>query len=71
LRQTLKPLLSNKPYKDEQWIYNEYITKNRSARELSKELGVSYKLIQIYVEKFGHTVRNETRILESGDSDVD
>lgn len=54
--------LKVKPYKDQEWIYNEYVINKRSARELSKELGVSYKLIQIYVEKFGYEVRNEIRI---------
>lgn len=53
------------------WLYEEYVAKNRSARELSKELRVSYKLIQIYAEQFGFTVRNETRVpVASGDDDV-
>lgn len=55
---------------DQEWIYNEYITKNRSARELSKELRVSYKLIQLYVEKFGYTVRNENRLPTEDPSDL-
>ena len=53
--------MKSKPYTDKEWIYNEYVVNNRSARELSKELHVSYKLIQIYVEQFGYPVRNENR----------
>lgn len=59
--------MKSKPYTDKEWIYNEYVVKNRSARELSKELHVSYKLIQIYVEQFGYPVRNETRLVPSNE----
>lgn len=59
--------MKNKVYTDKEWIYNEYVVKNRSARELSKELHVSYKLIQIYVEQFGYPVRNETRLAPSNE----
>ena len=57
--------LKVKPYTDQEWIYNEYVVNRRSARELSKELRVSYKLIQIYVEKFGYEVRDESRTPQS------
>lgn len=62
--------MDNKPYMDQEWILSEYVTKNRSARELSKELKVSYKLIQLYVEKFGYTVRNENRLPTEDPSDL-
>ena len=63
--------MRTKPYTDKEWIYNEYVVNNRSARELSKELHVSYKLIQIYVEKFGYPVRNENKLpVGLGDDDV-
>lgn len=65
-------MLKTKPYTDKEWIHNEYVIKNRSARELSKELHVSYKLIQIYVEQFGFAVRDENRLpVSAGESDVD
>lgn len=63
--------MKTKPYTDKEWIYNEYVINGRSARELSKELHVSYKLIQIYVEKFGYQVRDENRVFTSSEeSDV-
>lgn len=59
--------MKTKPYTDKEWIYNEYVIKKRSARELSRDLHVSYKLIQIYVEKFGYSVRDENRTVSSKD----
>lgn len=59
--------MNNKLYKDRDWLYEQYVVQERSARDLAKELHISYKLVQIYAESFGFPVRNETRVVSSGE----
>jgi transposase len=46
-----------KKHESQEWLYNEYVTNNRSSKDLSKELHVSYKLIEIWLKKFNIPVR--------------
>jgi DNA-binding NarL/FixJ family response regulator len=41
-----------KKYHDPQWL-NEQIALGKTSKDISKELNVSYKLIEIYLRKFG------------------
>lgn len=46
-----------KKYQDRDYLYNEYVTKNRSSKDIGKELHVSYKLIELWLAKFDIGVR--------------
>jgi hypothetical protein len=42
----------NKVYMDKDWL-SEKIASGETSRSLSKQLGVSYHLIEIYLDKYG------------------
>ena len=42
----------NEKYKDKNWLYNEYINKNRTLKEIALECGVSIVAIHNWKEKF-------------------
>ena len=42
-----------KKYEDRDYLYNEYVTKDRSSKHIAKDLHVSYKLINLWLLKFG------------------
>jgi transposase len=46
-----------KKYQDRDYLYNEYVTKNRSSKDIGKELHVSYKLVDLWLTKFDIEIR--------------
>lgn len=42
-----------KPWMDKKWLYNEYITKNRSSQEIADEYGCKQNTIQCWLLKHG------------------
>ena len=44
-------------YEDRNYLYNEYVTKNRSSKEIGKELHISYKLVELWLSKFDIAIR--------------
>lgn len=42
-----------KKYEDRDYLYNEYVTNSRSSKNIAKDLHVSYKLINLWLLKFG------------------
>jgi transposase len=46
-----------KKYQDRDYLYNEYVTKNRSSKDIGKELHISYKLVEIWLAKFDISIR--------------
>ena len=46
-----------KKYQDRDYLYNEYVTKNRSSKDIGKELHVSYKLVDLWLVKFDIEIR--------------
>lgn len=44
-------------FEDREYLYNEYVTKNRASKEIAKDLHVSYKLIEIWLDKFNIEIR--------------
>ena len=46
-----------KKYQDRDYLYNEYVTKNRSSKDIGKELHVSYKLVDLWLAKFDIEIR--------------
>ena len=49
-----------KYYEDRDWLQNEYSTLQKSSREIGNELNVSYKLIEIWLAKFGIPIRESS-----------
>lgn len=47
----------DKKYQNQEWLYNEYVTKNRSSREIGNDLHISYKLVEIWLNEFKIPVR--------------
>jgi hypothetical protein len=48
-----------KSYQDKAFLEHEYITLGKTSKQLSKELHVSYKLIEIWLKNFSIPVRND------------
>lgn len=46
-------------YEDKGWLETEYATLKRSSKDIAKELHISYKLVEIYLEKFNIPLRQE------------
>ena len=46
-----------KYYEDKDWLQNEYITLQKSSREIGNDLHVSYKLIEIWLKQFNIRIR--------------
>jgi transposase len=46
-----------KKYQDRDYLYNEYVTKNRSSKDIGKELHISYKLVEIWLAKYDISIR--------------
>ena len=40
-------------YRDKEWLYNEYIVKNRSAEDIADECGINVRNIREYLAKYG------------------
>jgi transposase len=45
-------------YEDRDYLYNEYVTKNRSSKDIGKELHISYKLVELWLAKFDIPIRH-------------
>lgn len=41
------------PWRDKDWLYNEYVTKDRSTREIADEFGCKQNTIQCWLKKHG------------------
>jgi hypothetical protein len=48
----------HKPYWDRDWLYNEYVTKQRSAAEIAADWGVDRNAIHFWLTKLGIPARN-------------
>jgi hypothetical protein len=46
-----------KYYQDKDWLQNEYVTLQKSSREIGNDLHVSYKLIEIWLKQFNIRIR--------------
>jgi hypothetical protein len=46
-------------YEDSAWLNEQYLGLGRSAKEIGKELHISYKLVEIYLKKFNIPIRQE------------
>jgi hypothetical protein len=46
-----------KYYEDKDWLQNEYVTLQKSSREIGNDLHVSYKLIEIWLKQFNIRIR--------------
>lgn len=53
----IEKFVFERKYEDAAWLREQYVTLQRSSKEISKELHVSYKLVEIYLEKFNIPVR--------------
>lgn len=53
----IEKFVFERKYEDAAWLTEQYVTLQRSSKEISKELHVSYKLVEIYLEKFNIPVR--------------
>lgn len=40
------------PYRNKNWLYNEYIVKNRDARDIAKECGINHRTLREWIFKF-------------------
>lgn len=47
-----KSKLTPAPYANKEWLYNEYITKDRSSRDIAEECGCKIGTVQQYLSKF-------------------
>lgn len=45
-------------YEDRDYLYNEYVTNNRSSKDIGKELHISYKLVELWLAKFDIPIRH-------------
>jgi hypothetical protein len=52
-----QPFVFERKYEDAAWLREQYEVLQRSSKDLAKELHVSYKLVEIYLEKFNIPVR--------------
>ena len=55
--ETMEKFTFTKKYQDRDYLYNEYVTKNRSSKDIGKELHISYKLVEIWLSSFGIQIR--------------
>jgi hypothetical protein len=46
-----------KLYQDEAWLTENYVTLQKSSKEMAKSLHVSYKLVEIWLRHYGITIR--------------
>jgi transposase len=53
----MEKFVFTKKYEDRDYLYNEYVTKNRSSKEIGKELHVSYKLVELWLHSFNIPIR--------------
>lgn len=53
LQNTIQRLIMNKLHQDEDYLRKYFANGNMTSKDLSQELNVSYKLIEIYLEKYG------------------
>ena len=54
---TMEKFIFTKKYEDRDYLYNEYVTKNRSSKDIGKELHISYKLVELWLTKFDIAIR--------------
>lgn len=40
-------------YKDKEWLYNEYVNKERTQKDIAEEIGCSYHTVRSWVRKHG------------------
>ena len=53
----MEKFVFEKKYQDKNYLVEEYVTKERSSKDIGKELHVSYKLIEIWLKGFGIPVK--------------
>ena len=46
-----------KLYQDRNWLVTEYLTLNKSSKEIAKDLHISYKLVEIWLKNFDIPIR--------------
>ncbi len=44
-------------YQDRNWLANEYLTLQKTSKEIAKDLHISYKLVEIWLKNFDIPVR--------------
>jgi transposase len=54
----MQKFVFERKFEDRNYLYNEYITKDRSSKEIAKDLHVSYKLIELWLAKFDIPIKN-------------
>lgn len=46
-------------YQDKDWLTNQYVTLNKTSKQIGKDLHISYKLVEIWLRNFGIKVRED------------
>ncbi len=44
-------------YQDRNWLANEYLTLQKTSKEIAKDLHISYKLVEIWLKNFDISIR--------------
>lgn len=44
-------------YQDRNWLANEYLTLQKTSKEIAKDLHISYKLVEIWLKNFDIPIR--------------
>lgn len=55
------------PYRNKDWLRQEYIVKGREAPEIARECGVNLRSIREWIAKFGLTTKQEKNIKAAGE----
>lgn len=55
----MEKFIFEKKYQEKAFLEHEYVTLGRNTKDIAKQLHVSYKLIEIWLEKFAIPLRND------------
>ena len=48
-------------YRNKDWLYNQYIVLNKSAEQISKEIGINLRTLRRYIRDFGITIKADQK----------
>ncbi len=55
--------MTNKYNIEKDWLYDQYINKKKSTRQIAKEIGCSSRMIPYYLNKFNILARTKSECL--------
>lgn len=59
------------PYRNKEWLYNEYIVKNREAKDIAKDVGINQRTLREWISIFGLTNKQDKTSEISKDTLID